>query len=279
MMNEKRTFLMQMLVAALALGVALAMGLSYQRIIKNPIEIESEKEKQFEPLKVILDPYTFSRIDDLCENGVAKIQESEAVVNFTEPKPEEGRSTVCPWGLGDNIAPRPGKMASRYEQTTVATLPPKAVLCDLKVEVEKSPFFRQDFFFLTLNSRVLATDAEFLFQYLQEESVNLSGSQKISAYTYDWARMLGMRMPKNQSEATRRDYCIGRDINFANCSFGNGEEPTLEIEPKLARWLGSKGMTSNLRFSLITTGDSDIKKDCTHTPLKMKLKMKYVLAD
>lgn len=273
MNSSKRTFLIQGFVAILALAAAIMLGHFFQRDIK--MRSAADDNHQLNSPVVKADPYSNSRINQICDSPEAKIETKEVLLVFEKPIPGSERKTACPWGLGDNLTPRVSKLSSRYEQIATAQLPQKTVLCNLKFEVEPQPFFRQDYFILALNSRILVTDAEFLFQYLQEESVVLSPSEKISSYTYDWSRILGMRTPKDHSEAARREYCIARDITLANCIFGNGEFPKLDLHSKVSRWLGSKSMGPNLRFSLIVTGDKDVTEDCSHTPLKIKVKMYF----
>lgn len=270
---SKKTFWIQVVVAIVSLVSAITLGYVYQRNIKVQSG-NNESSKIGNPI-VTADPYSNAKVNELCDRAGTKVQEKEATLNFDVPTADEDRKTKCPWGLGDNLTPRSSKVATRYEQVLSAQLPQKTVLCGLDIEADQKQFTRQDYFMLTLNGRVLVTDAEFLFQYLQEERVELSKNEEISAYLYDWSRILGMRTPKDRSESTRREYCIGRDITLANCVFGNGEVPKIQLSSKLVRWLGTKNMGPNLRFTLIVTGDQDVEGDCSHSPLKLKVKMKY----
>lgn len=273
MNSSKKTFIIQIVVSVAALISAISLGYYFQRDIKMQAAVGGS-QRQNSPI-VKADSYSFTEINQLCDGAGAKLQTKEVLLNFEQPAPGDGRKTACPWGLGDNLTPRASKVSSRYEQIAMAPVPQKTVLCGLQFEIDPKPFQRRDYFILTLNSRVLVTDAEFLFQYLQEETVALSENEKISSYIYDWSRVLGMRAPKDYAEAARREYCVGRDITLANCLFGNGEPPQLDLHSKVVRWLGTKSMGPSLRFGLIVTGDKDVEEDCFHTPLQIKVKMQF----
>ena len=191
---------------------------------------------------------------NLCSSGVKKTR--SIVVNFPS-----NTGATCPFGKGDNLGEANAMITARIEKDFPLDIPKSHKVCSMKADASNQPMRYDDHLFLTLNGIVLlASTAE-----ADKFSTGTNGFKQ-----YDWTKI------KGQDSSDPPSYCgpgltckLPRTQVEGDFSFSISDAASPKI---FAPLLGS-----DLKFSLVLTGDNDPASDCQlNTPLKVNVSYDYV---
>lgn len=201
-----------------------------------------------------------------CDDAKArgKIQSTIVQVDF------EDNPGSCPWGLDDNMTKRNGYARARIEQVQQISLPAGAVVCNMKLEdVVQQNFIYDDNLILTLNGFLLASTTNFqtYFDHVNEY------------YKYDWSRLVDQRGHVDAADTTApNQYCLGRDQGLSSCSFPQTEtlgRVDLSFHERVIQNVLGMTSASDVKLTMITTGDDNASTDCHHSPIRFSVTIEY----
>lgn len=213
-----------------------------------------------------------------CDNArrLNQLRTSNQKIVFDDTRIESGRSNVCLFEVGNNLAMRDTRMQARYEQYRTLNLPANAVVCDLNMTTPLQRFRYDDVFVFTYNNRVLATNnRSALFQSRPEATLQVMNAGNVPVYNYDW---LSLRTRAFQNVAD--DYCLGASQGAASCRWPVTEQNgniQFDFDQQLLIALGLVAPSNNQQFGFIITGDNDPSLDCYHERLEFDMTVEYYL--
>ena len=141
-------------------------------------------------------------------------------------------------------------------------MPENSVLCEIEISSETPSFRYDDYFFLLLNNRVLAGSTTGIVTRLEKDG---------DFYTWNWDRVKGLI----DLDIDHKEYCLKDSIcdvpptdTTGHLKFEPNDSQASEIALQVSR------NSSQLDFSLVTTGDNDV--DCYHTGWDLNVKITYM---
>ncbi|MEI8025243.1 MAG: hypothetical protein WCI18_02735 [Pseudomonadota bacterium] len=200
------------------------------------------------------DAKAIASLANLCSSGVMKTR--SIVVNIPS-----NSGAKCPFGQGDNLGESNGKITARIEKDFPLDIPKSHKVCGMKADASNQPMRYDDHLFLTLNGNVLLASTT-------EADKFLTGSNGFKQY--DWNKI------KGQDSSDPPSYCgpgltckLPRTQVEGDFNFTISQDASSKIFGPL--------LGSDLKFSLILTGDNDPSSDCQlNTSLKVNLSYSYV---
>jgi hypothetical protein len=193
--------------------------------------------------------------DDPCLTPTLQIMED--VLSFNNSYP-------CAWGLSGNLLPRDMYCQARTEQVVAMKTPPAgAKICKMEFEIPEQNIQYDDYILMAFNDRILlsALSAD---QFSKQDEF----------YVYNWSAIAG----KSHAGGL---YCLGQEQGLGSCVLPPSDSPgkmllTLDstLVQKLMQYASTQG---KYEFKVVTTGDDDVSKDCSHTPFNLKVKTHYLL--
>jgi hypothetical protein len=204
-------------------------------------------------------------------------------IRFEDTKTESGRNEVCEFATGDqqeykgNLSILNSFLRARYTQTKSLDVPANAVICDVGIESAEQSFKYDDIFFLSLNNQILASNHKSeIEKVIQPESfLHTQSNAQIDVYQYDWLKIRGTSF-----ENVVNDYCLGAQQSLSQCEWPITEQfgkIKLKFDPEILIRLSQKRIDNQHQLSFVITGDNDLKLDCYHQRLDLKLNVKYYL--
>lgn len=191
---------------------------------------------------------------NLCSSGVMKTR--SIVVNLPS-----NSGAKCPFGQGDNLGEIAGKITARIEKDFPLDIPKSHKVCAMKADASNQPMRYDDHLFLTLNGNVLLASTTEADKFL----TGPNGFKK-----YDWTKI------KGQDSSDPPSYCgpgltckLPRTQVEGDFYFSISQDASTKIFGPL--------LGSDLKFSLILTGDNDPSSDCQlSTSHKVNVSYSYV---
>ncbi len=217
-----------------------------------------------------------------CRNAKAtsRLQVLNENVVFADTRVESGRAQVCEWNVNDNLDKVNDKNQARYEQNHRLGLPEKAVVCDVKMTVQRQRIVYDDVFLLSYNGRLIASnDNTAVMSHLTPEAaVAASNGQSVDLFKADWLQFRGS--PFQNSD--RDDYCLGKEQGLGSCQWPLTQiegDFAFEFAPELLVDIGKRESPTNQVLGFSVTGDNDAASDCYHSPINFDVKVEYYISN
>ena len=221
-------------------------------------------------------------IKDCADAAAAgKLLQTTVSVKFDDTRAETGLQKICSATTQENFEVftnngHGNRLAARYEQKRTVSLPAGAILCGVELDNDLASFKYDDVIFLTLNNYVLATNLKGSLNRLATDSVQLSSSQDVNLYKYNWLQLRGAQFTNDAD-----DYCLGAEEGMGACSWPITEQPgkiNVGWDPKLLIAMGLAASNPEVQeFKFVVTGDDDANLDCYHEELAFNTKVNYFI--
>jgi hypothetical protein len=171
------------------------------------------------------------------------------------------RGAVCPWGQGDNLPKRDGRMAARIERRFPISIPQGRTVCSMTARSATQEIKYDDDLYLTLNGHVVMASTTNVTQRL---STAENGFPR-----YDWSRLRGLGSDKRVFFANGVSGNLPKTQQRGNVNFA--------IAPQASRRLFGSLQGQPLSFDLILTGDNNAPIDCQlYNDIRLKVDYTYV---
>lgn len=169
----------------------------------------------------------------------------------------------CPWGQGDNGAASEVGLQARKEQVhNLRSLPVMNKICAITLSSDSQSMTYDDTLTLTFNNRVVLSNMNFdANQFLVKQG---------SFYLYDWSRIIGKVGPF-------QTYCPDRNSRSV-CTLPQTQvtgQLEFAFDESLSQELLETVQSNSPEVRLINMGDGDTGSDCHHTPLTLRLSIRY----
>jgi hypothetical protein len=154
-----------------------------------------------------------------------------------------------------------GKMRGRFGQTIEAAVQSNWVLCSMDINVSKGKVTYDDNILIHFNDATLIAT---------KGIINLLGENSEGLSLYDWNKLKGQSLDPNGRK------CM---TGAVTCELTGSQDKgpiVLSLNAGANKKLMKRAMSLNkYKFGVVTTGDSDTKKDCRHTGIPLDVTITY----
>lgn len=206
-----------------------------------------------------------------CQQG--NIQTKVQHFNFPNPRNSSSPKKTCNWGkdgnsgtenIGESNTNYGSRFTARAEQVRELDIPKNAVICDL------------EFAFPTQTDFIYDDEMFFVF-----DNVLLASTRSVDSYLdkvgdlqlYDWSKLAMKRW------GSASVYCLGQNTGESSCAWPRTDTRgaiRMDFSPDvLMKAVGLNLSLARHSFKMVTTGDNNPDKDCSHQEMDFDVQISY----